>query len=175
MSLRSAKVLSCVVGRRGQKDRGGVHCWHLPLCVRYTHCCAGFLYRRWWLGIANVFILSYHAEVISLLIRMGTSYILCFSNPCQPTRFDVVSWWHLGSLFRLCNPCVPSSAWHFDPVPDIVCCVFSSSSTLCSSLFSAVLLLFCLLCGLNAVDERDGLGSARETGQVFRGYFPLGF
>jgi len=37
------------------------------------------------------------------------------------------------------------------------------------------LFLFRLLCGLNAVDERDGLGVARETGWAFRGCLPMGF
>lgn len=59
-----------------------------------------------------------------------------------------------------------------------ILCVVSSTLLLLHAhpfFLQFFLFLFCLLCGPNAVDERDGLGVARKTGWVFRRCLPMGF
>jgi hypothetical protein len=175
VSLRSAKVLSCVVGRRGQKDRGGVHCWHLPFCVRYTHCCVGFLYRRWWLGIANVFFLiKLKSSVFLSAWAPLTSYVSPAPAGCHALTWLAGGIWALYSAFATRVFLVRRGI----SIQCQILCVVSSTLLLLHAhpfFLWFFFILFCLLCGLYAVDERDGLRVARETGWAFRGCLPMGF
>lgn len=103
-----------------------------------------------------------------------TSYVSPAPASCHALAWLAGGIWALYSAFAARVFLVR----HGTSIQCQILCVVSSTLLLLHArpfFLQFFLFLFCLLCGPNAVDERDGLGVARKTGWVFRGCLPMGF
>lgn len=138
MSLRSAKVLSCAVGRRGQKDRGGSTAGiFLFACVILTVAwdfCTGV--GGWGLRMSSFFLITLKSSAFLSAWAPLTPYV----SPAPASRRALM--WLAGSIWALYSAFTARVFLVRRGTSiqcQILCCVFNSSSTSCSPLFSAVL------------------------------------
>ena len=124
--------------------------------------------------MSSFFLIKLKSSVFFSAWALLTSYVSPAPTSCHALTWLAGGIWALYSAFTTRVFLVRRGT----SIQCQILCVLSSTLLLLHAhpfFLWFFLFLFRLLCGLNAMDERDGLGVARETGWAFRGCLPMGF